>query len=147
MIILFKIITRGYVLWDFFLDRLVSANQSAFIHGRCIHENYILVQQTIKLLHRHQVPSIFLKPDVSKAFESVSWAFLLEILAHLLGFCTGLAQPGFNSARYIFNSSAAQWRAWRCNQSPPRAPLGRPPLAHAFYIGNDALNSLFTKAG
>lgn len=65
------------------LDSLVAANQSAFIRGRCIHDNYMLVQQTIKLLQQKKVPSIFLKLDISKAFDSVSWSFLLEVLTHL----------------------------------------------------------------
>ena len=34
------------------LDTLVAANQSAFVRGRCIHDNYMLVQQTIRLLHK-----------------------------------------------------------------------------------------------
>ena len=69
------------------LKELVATNQSAFVQGRCIHDNYMLVQQTIKLLHKKKVPSIFLKLDISKAFDSVSWSFLLEILQHL-GFGT-----------------------------------------------------------
>jgi hypothetical protein len=44
-----------------FLASLVSTNHSAFVRGRCIHDNYILVQQTIKLLHKQKVPSLFLK--------------------------------------------------------------------------------------
>jgi len=60
-----------------FLDSLISTNQSAFIRGRCIHDNFILVQQTVKVLHRQKVPSLFLKLDISKAFDSVSWSFLL----------------------------------------------------------------------
>lgn len=51
---------------------LVSTNQSAFIRRRCIHDNFILVQQTIKILHQQKVPSLFLKLDISKAFDSVS---------------------------------------------------------------------------
>jgi hypothetical protein len=31
------------------LPEIVSANQSAFIKGRCIHDNFILVQQTATL--------------------------------------------------------------------------------------------------
>lgn len=65
-----------------YLDTLVAANQP-FIRGRCIHDNYLLVQQTIKLLHKEKVPSIFLKLDISKAFDSVFWSFLLEVMAHL----------------------------------------------------------------
>jgi hypothetical protein len=66
-----------------YLDRLVASNQSAFIKGRSIHDNFMLVQQTIKVLHRHKIASLFLKLDISKAFDSVNWAFLLEILGHL----------------------------------------------------------------
>jgi len=33
------------------LNTLVATNQSAFIRGRCIHDNFMLVQQTIKVLH------------------------------------------------------------------------------------------------
>jgi hypothetical protein len=65
------------------LNTMISTNQSAFIRGWCIHDNFILVQQTIKLLQRQKVPSLFLKLDISKVFDSVSWAFLLEVLNHL----------------------------------------------------------------
>jgi hypothetical protein len=54
------------------LDSLVAANQSAFIGGRCIHDNFILVQQSIKLFHKLKVPSLFLKLDISKAFDTIS---------------------------------------------------------------------------
>jgi hypothetical protein len=35
------------------LPTLISPCQSAFVKGRCIHDNFILVQQTAKVLH-HQ---------------------------------------------------------------------------------------------
>ena len=65
------------------LNSMVATNQSAFIQGRCIHDNFMLVQQTIKVLHRRKISSLFLKLDISKAFDSVSWSFLIEILSHL----------------------------------------------------------------
>ena len=65
------------------LNSMVAASQSAYIRGRCIHDNFILVQQTIKLLQKRKIPSLFLKLDISKAFDSVSWSFLMEILTHL----------------------------------------------------------------
>lgn len=33
------------------LNELVSSSQSAFISGRCIHDNFMLVQQTVRHLH------------------------------------------------------------------------------------------------
>jgi hypothetical protein len=66
-----------------YLQDLVAANQSALIRGRSIHDNFMLVQQSIKFLHKRRISSLLLKLDISKAFDSVSWAFLLEILTHL----------------------------------------------------------------
>jgi hypothetical protein len=61
------------------LSELVSANQSGFVKGRCIHDNF-LVQQTTRFLHQQKQPRILLKLDISKAFDSMSWPFLLEVL-------------------------------------------------------------------
>lgn len=57
------------------LNSLVAVNQSAFVRERCLHNNFILVQQTIKHIHQRKVPSLFLKLDISKAFDSVFWSF------------------------------------------------------------------------
>jgi hypothetical protein len=43
----------------------------------------MLVQQSIKSLHKRQDASLFLKSDISKAFDFVTWAFLLVVLSHL----------------------------------------------------------------
>lgn len=66
-----------------FLPQLVSPSQSAFVKGRCIRENFILVQQTAKAMHRQKAPGVLLKLDISKAFDSVSRSFLSEVLRHL----------------------------------------------------------------
>ncbi|XP_010230205.1 uncharacterized protein LOC104582388 [Brachypodium distachyon] len=76
------------------LGTLVSSCQSAFIKRRCIHDNFLFVQNAIKALHGSRTPSLFLKLDISKAFDSVDWAFLLEVLEHL----------GFGQ----------RWRDWIC---------------------------------
>jgi hypothetical protein len=65
------------------LDHMVSPNQSAFIKKRFIQDNFMLVQQTVRFLHSQKQPRILLKLDIMKAFDSVSWSFLLEILEHL----------------------------------------------------------------
>jgi hypothetical protein len=61
---------------------LVRTNQSAFIRGRQIHENFRTVQLTCKWLHANRCPSILLKVDLAKAFDSVVWPFLLEVFEH-----------------------------------------------------------------
>jgi hypothetical protein len=62
------------------LDALVHRNQSAFIKGRSIHDNFREVQLSCKEIHRRRLTCVLLKIDVAKAFDSVSWVFLLEVL-------------------------------------------------------------------
>ena len=49
--LLTKVMANQLAPW---LKDLVSANQSAFVQGRCIHDNYMLVQHTVKLLHKRK---------------------------------------------------------------------------------------------
>jgi hypothetical protein len=65
------------------MEGLVSKAQSAFIKGHFIQDNFMLVQQTARSLHAKNQPRILLKLDISKAFDSVSWPFLLEVLEKL----------------------------------------------------------------
>jgi len=65
------------------LKDLISPNQSAFVKGRCIHDNFVLVQQTAKVLHKQKEPRVLLILDITKSFYSVSWSFLLQVLRHL----------------------------------------------------------------
>ena len=127
------------------LDRLIATNQSAFIGGRCIHDNYMLVQQTIKVLHRHKISSLFLKLDISKAFDSVDWALLLEILAHL-GFGAvwrNLVSNLLHSAstQVLLNGEPGDFITHRRGlwQGDPLSPM-------LFILVMDVLNSLFMKA-
>lgn len=64
------------------LGELVSVNQSTFIAGRSVHDNFLLVQQTARVLHNIKAPCVLLKLDIARAFDLVSWAFLLDVLNH-----------------------------------------------------------------
>lgn len=65
------------------LDSMIAKNQSAFIKGRRIHDNFMMVQNMARNLHRRQRTAMMVKLDITKAFDTVSWAFLLEILTYL----------------------------------------------------------------
>ncbi|KAK1667498.1 hypothetical protein QYE76_055657 [Lolium multiflorum] len=62
------------------LDGLVSTNQNAFIGGRSLHDNFLLVKQSARLLHQLGAPRVLLKLDLARAFDSISWPFLFEAL-------------------------------------------------------------------
>lgn len=65
------------------LDDLVRHNQTAFIKGRRIHDNFRTVRLSCKAIHAKRKPCVLLKIDIAKAFDSVAWSFLLEVLTHL----------------------------------------------------------------
>jgi hypothetical protein len=59
------------------LDHLIFINQTIFIRKRCIHDNFI------RDLHMKKNPSLFIKLNISKAFDSVNWPYLIQIMTHL----------------------------------------------------------------
>jgi len=58
------------------LDKLVSRAQSAFIRKRSIQDNFLYMQNIIRELHRAGKPTLFLKLDIAKAFDTVRWYYL-----------------------------------------------------------------------
>jgi hypothetical protein len=65
------------------LDDLVMKNQSAFIRGRRIHDNFRQLQLVCKAIDARRTPAVPLKIDIAKAFDTVSWTFLLDVLRHM----------------------------------------------------------------
>jgi hypothetical protein len=65
------------------LDHLVQRNQSTFIKGRSIHDNFRNVQLACKAIHSRRTPCVLLKIGIAKAFDSMSWTFLLEVMQHM----------------------------------------------------------------
>jgi hypothetical protein len=85
------------------MHELIKPNQSAFIQGRQIHENFRTVQLTCRWLHAARRPTALLKIDLAKAFDSVAW----QTHTH---------------------QSHGQWAPRQTHLSLSRPPARRPPV-------------------
>lgn len=77
------------------LNEMISQNQNAFVRKRAIHDNFIFVQNLVQRLYRTRKQSLFIKVDIAKAFHTVCWPYLLDVLR----------QFGFGN----------RWLNWICN--------------------------------
>ena len=59
------------------IHTLVDVDQTGFIRGRSISENFIYATELVQCCHRRKTPTIVLKLDFAKAFDSVNWDSLL----------------------------------------------------------------------
>jgi hypothetical protein len=65
------------------LNNLISHSQTAFIKGRSILDNFQYMQGAVNHFHRSKTPMLFLNLDVTKAFDSIRWDYMLETLQRL----------------------------------------------------------------
>jgi hypothetical protein len=62
------------------LPEIIAQAQSAFVSTRSIHENFKFVRGAAQQLHQRKTKAILMKIDISKASNTLSWEFLLEVL-------------------------------------------------------------------
>lgn len=62
------------------IPNLVLGDQTGFISGRNIAENFVYATDLITTCHKRKVPTVVLKLDFRKAFDSISWPSLDKIL-------------------------------------------------------------------
>ena len=68
------------------LPSIVDNAQSAFIKGRKISDNVLLAQDLLRDYHKvGGCPRVAAKVDIMKAYDSVSWEFLIDLI-DILGF-------------------------------------------------------------
>jgi hypothetical protein len=127
------------------MPELVDANQTAFIRGRFIQDNFVLVQESAKRLFSRGQSSLLLKVDIAKAFDSISWPFLLSVLRQRgfgprwLSWVTLLLRSA--RMRVLINGAAGSvfHHGRGLRQGDPISPL-------LFVIAMDVLSGLFRAA-
>lgn len=127
------------------MPEIVSISQSAFIKGRNIHDNYLLVRQVARKINATKQLCLFLKLDISRAFDSLSWSFLFEVL-RARGFGNRWLKwiasiLGTASTKIIVNGVPGRpiFHAKSLRQGDPVSPL-------LFVIAMDALTTLVCRA-
>ncbi|WVZ83679.1 hypothetical protein U9M48_030804 [Paspalum notatum var. saurae] len=128
-----------------FMQRLISANQNAYVRGRSILDSYKYVQTAAAVYRGKKIPKLLLKLDISKAFDSLAWSFLLEVLRRLgfsVRWCNWISTLLYSaSSRILLNGTpgAAIQHRRGVRQGDSLSPL-------LFVIAMEVLNRLFHKA-
>ena len=62
------------------LNQLISPAQTGFLPGRFIGENTRLIYDLLHFSQKENIPGLLVLIDFQKAFDSVFWDFLTEVL-------------------------------------------------------------------
>lgn len=59
---------------------LVHPDQTGFLKGRSISENFVYAAELVQTCHKRKIPAVALKLDFRKAFDSIEWTALDRVL-------------------------------------------------------------------
>lgn len=65
------------------MDKLTSQTQTAFIKGRHISDSILIASEVYHLIDRRMSNRLILKLDFEKAFDSIKWSFVDEVLQNM----------------------------------------------------------------
>ena len=123
---------------------IVGANQSAFISGRCLHDNFLLVRQIARKIHARKIVGVFPELDITRASDSLGWPFLFQVLRHKgfskrwIGWIAILLRT--TSTKVVVNGCPGESFAHACGLRQ-----GDPVLPLLFVIAMEVLSAMFRK--
>ena len=110
------------------LPKLINEDQTGFIKNRYIGDNIRLIYDTIAYLEKHNLPGLLLNIDFEKAFDSVSWNFMIKVLK-AFGFQDGICkwiETFYRNIKscVIVNGQTTEWFNVErgCRQGDPLSP-------------------------
>lgn len=62
------------------IHHLLHPSQTGFVKGRHIVEGFIYAQEALKHTSKQKIPLAIFKADIHKAFDTVSWEFITQVL-------------------------------------------------------------------
>lgn len=127
------------------IPTLIDHDQTGFVHGRSIAENFVYAADLLSCCHRRRAPTVVLKLDFKKAFDLVSWD-RLDVIMHARGFgsiwCDWITRTlRTGKMAILLNGVAGHW--FQCRRGLHQGDLISPYL---FVIVADVLQRLLRKA-
>lgn len=127
------------------LQKIISPQQSAFLPGRNIQHNLLMVSEMLHQAEATGEEHILLKLDVCKAFDRLEWPFILASIekAGLKGTLSAFLRAGFSSPSSDILLNGRPTEAFRlCRSVRQGCPLS--PLV--FILAFDILSLMFIAA-
>lgn len=127
------------------LQKIISPQQSAFLPGRNIQHNLLMVSE---MLHQAEIlgeEHILLKLDVCKAFDRLEWPFILASVekAGLAQTLSAFLRAGFSSASSVILLNGRPTEPFRLTRSVRQGCTLSPLI---FILAFDILSLMFTSA-